>query len=143
MPGVLSSPGGLMDKPVILIVDDEPDVVTMWQRALLMEGFDVLCAYDGISALDIAETEQPNLILLDIMMPMMSGYETCQQIRSNPQTQNIPVICVTSAQSPEVAEKVRRSGAHALLIKPFTTQELVAQINRHLPSAQSNSATAE
>src|SRR5690606_16407846 len=62
-------------KPVILIVDDEADVVHLWQRALLMEGFEVLSAYDGITALDLAESEQPSLILLDIMMPMMSGYE--------------------------------------------------------------------
>ena len=52
-----------MSKPVVLIVDDEPDVVTMWKRSLLMEGFDVLCAYDGISAVDMAEVDRPDLIL--------------------------------------------------------------------------------
>ncbi len=129
-----------MNKPVVLIVDDEPDVVTMWQRSLLMEGFDVLCAYDGISAVDMAEVDKPDLVLLDIMMPMMSGYDVCRQIKANPITEHIPVLCVTSAQSAEVRENAKAAGAQGLLIKPFATRELVAQINRFLPSAQSNHA---
>ncbi len=122
-----------MSRPVVLIVDDEPDVVTLWQRSLLMEGFDVLCAYDGISAVDMAEVDKPDLILLDIMMPMMSGYEVCREIRANPLTEDVPVLCVTSAQSAEVRENAQAAGAQGLLIKPFTTRELVAQINRFLP----------
>lgn len=129
-----------MNKPVVLIVDDEPDVVTMWQRSLLMEGFDVLCAYDGISAVDMAEVDKPDLVLLDIMMPMMSGYDVCRQIKANPITEHIPVLCVTSAQSAEVRENAKAAGAQGLLIKPFATRELVAQINRFLPSAQRNHA---
>ena len=129
-----------MNKPVVLIVDDEPDVVTMWQRSLLMEGFDVLCAYDGISAVDMAEVDKPDLVLLDIMMPMMSGYDVCRQIKAKPITEHIPVLCVTSAQNAEVRENVEAAGAQGLLIKPFATRELVAQINRFLPSAQSNHA---
>jgi len=129
-----------VNKPVVLIVDDEPDVVTMWQRSLLMEGFDVLCAYDGISAVDMAEVDKPDLVLLDIMMPMMSGYDVCRQIKANPITEHIPVLCVTSAQNAEVRENVEAAGAQGLLIKPFATRELVAQINRFLPSAQTNHA---
>ena len=129
-----------MNKPVVLIVDDEPDVVTMWQRSLLMEGFDVLCAYDGISAVDMAEVDKPDLVLLDIMMPMMSGYDVCRQIKANPITEHIPVLCVTSAQSAEVRENAKAAGAQGLLIKPFATRELVAQINRFLLSAQRNHA---
>ncbi len=124
-----------MSKPVILIVDDEPDVVTLWRRALLMEGFEVLSAFDGISALDIVETERPDLILLDIMMPMMGGFETCRLLKTNPQTKDIPVLCVTSAQSPDLRRNVENAGAEGLLIKPFTTKELVAQINRFLAAA--------
>jgi CheY-like chemotaxis protein len=124
-----------MPKPVILIVDDEPDVVTLWQRALTMEGFDVMSAFDGISALDIVEGDRPALILLDIMMPMMGGFETCRLLKTNPQTKDIPVICVTSAQSPDLKRNVENAGADGLLIKPFTTRELVAQINRYLAAA--------
>ncbi len=124
-----------MSKPMILIVDDEPDVVTLWQRALTMEGFQVIPAFDGISALDLAEAEKPDLVLLDIMMPMMSGFEACRLLKNNPQTQDIPVLCVTSAQNPEVRRNVENAGAQGLLIKPFTTKELVAQINRYLAAA--------
>ncbi len=124
-----------MSKPTILIVDDEPDVVNLWQRALVMEGFQVIPAFDGISALDIAEAEKPDLVLLDIMMPMMSGFEACRLLKNNPQTQDIPVLCVTSAQNLEVRRNVENAGAQGLLIKPFTTKELVAQINRYLAAA--------
>lgn len=129
-----------MNKPVVLIVDDEPDVVTMWQRSLLMEGFEVLCAYDGISAVDMAEVDKPDLVLLDIMMPMMNGFDVCREIKTNPATEHIPVLCVTSANSPEVRENAQIAGAQGLLIKPFATRELVAQINRFLPSSQSKRA---
>ena len=68
----------------ILVVDDEPDVVTFIERTLKAEGFEVSLAYDGIGALEMAESEHPDMILLDIMMPMMSGYEVCQQLKANP-----------------------------------------------------------
>lgn len=122
-----------MPNPKVLVVDDEPDVVSFIENSLRLEGFDVLCAYDGISALDIAETEQPDLVLLDIMMPMMSGYEVCEQLKANPATQHIPVIYVTSAHAPEARAKSLKHGAATLLMKPFLPAELVAQIRRHLP----------
>ena len=124
-----------MKAPKILIVDDEPDVVLFIARTLKSEGFDVISAYDGISALDLAETESPDLMLLDIMMPMMSGYEVCEQLKSNPQTQHIPVVCVSSAHNPHARDRSRDAGAATLLLKPFSPAELVAQIKRHLPQA--------
>lgn len=121
-----------MSKPRILIVDDEPDVVKMMERALSTEGFEVLSAYDGLAALGIAEVDQPNAIVLDIMMPMMSGYETCAQLKQNPNTQNIPVLCLTSANSPEVRDKARKAGAQALLNKPILPRELAVQLQRYI-----------
>ncbi len=121
-----------MSKPRVLIVDDEPGVVKMMERALDTEGFEVLSAYDGLAALDIAETDQPNAIVLDIMMPMMSGYETCAQLKQNPNTQNIPVLCLTSANSPEVRDKARKAGAQALLNKPILPRELAVQLQRYI-----------
>ena len=117
----------------ILVVDDEPDVVTLLQRSLESDGYDVLCAYDGISALDLVDSEKPDMVLLDIMMPMMSGYEVCEQIKANPQTKHIPVLCVTSAQSEDTRKRSRQAGAQGLLVKPFMPKELVAQIERFLP----------
>lgn len=125
-----------MAKPKILIVDDEPDVVSFFENVLQGEGFEVVIAYDGIAALDIAETEAPGVILLDIMMPMMNGYEVCRALKNNPVTKNIPVLCVTSARSDEVRNNTRDAGAQALLIKPFAPKELIAQIRRYLPESQ-------
>ena len=121
-----------MDKPKILIVDDEPDVVEFIERTLRPEGFEVVCAYDGISALDLVDSEGPDLVLLDIMMPMMSGYEVCQQIKANTQTQHIPVVCLSSAHTPDARAQSLKVGAVALIVKPFLPAELVAQIRRYL-----------
>ncbi|MFA6242785.1 MAG: response regulator [Candidatus Hydrogenedentales bacterium] len=125
-----------MKAPKILIVDDEPDTVMLIARALKTEGFDVVSAYDGISAVDLAESESPDLVLLDIMMPMMSGYEVCEQLKANPQTQNIPVLTLSSAHGHEALVKSINAGAATLILKPFTPAELVAQIRRHLPAAE-------
>lgn len=125
-----------MHKPKILVVDDEPDVVELIERTLTPEGFDVILAYDGISALDLVDAERPDLVLLDIMMPMMSGYEVCEQIKANPQTQNIPVVCLTSAHTPDARTRSLKVGAAALIVKPFLPAELVAQVRRYLKKVQ-------
>lgn len=130
-----------MPNPKVLVVDDEPEVVVFIERILNGEQFDVVSAYDGISALDLAETEKPDLILLDIMMPMMSGYEVCDQLKSNPQTQLIPVILVTSAHMPEARSQSLKHGAATLVSKPFLPAELVAQIRRYLPKGQDQART--
>lgn len=122
-----------MKDPKILVVDDEPDVVMFIARTLKSEGFDIVSAYDGISALDLAESERPDLVLLDLMMPMMSGYEVCEQLKANPATQAIPVVCFSSAHTADAITRSREVGAATLLVKPFSPAELVAQIRRHLP----------
>ena len=121
-----------MDKPKILVVDDETDVVEFIERTLQTEGFEVVSAYDGIGALDMVGAEKPDLVLLDIMMPMMSGYEVCEQIKSNPETRHIPVICVSSAHTPDARALSLRVGAATLVVKPFLPAELVAQIRRYI-----------
>lgn len=126
-----------MANPKILVVDDEPDVVSMLERTLRAEGFEVIAAYDGIGALDVVSSEKPDLILLDLMMPMISGYEVCEQIKANPQTQHIPVVCISSAHTPDARAQSLRAGAATLVTKPFMPNELIAQIKRHLPKPES------
>ena len=124
-----------MADPRIWVVDDEPDVVLLMERTLRAAGFEVLKAYDGISALDLAARELPDVVLLDVMMPTMSGYEVCAQLKSAPETKDIPVVCTTSAHTGEARVRSREVGAASLLPKPFLPEELVAQIRRHLPKA--------
>ena len=113
-------------------MDDEPDVVAVIGHALTSEGFDVMVAYDGISALDMVETEKPDLVLLDLMMPMMSGYEVCEQIKANPATKEIPVICLSSAHAPNARAQSMKVGAVTFVEKPFLPAELVVQVQRGL-----------
>lgn len=129
-----------MASPKILVVDDEPDVVALLERTLKTEGFEVIAAYDGIGALDLVSSEKPDLVLLDIMMPMMSGYEVCEQIKANPQTQDVPVVCVSSAHTPDARAQSLRAGAVELLTKPFLPAELLAQVRRHLPETTETEA---
>lgn len=124
----------------VLIVDDEPDVVSLIERTLSSDGMTVVKAYDGIGALDLISTEKPDLVLLDLMMPMMSGYEVCQQIKANPQTSGIPVVCLSSAHSPDARANSLKAGAVELITKPFFPNELVAQIRRYLPKQEETSA---
>lgn len=121
-----------MAKPKVLIVDDETDVVDFIGRTLQTEGFDVAYAYDGIAALDLVDSEKPDVVVLDIMMPMMSGYEVCEQIKANPQTRDIPVICVSSAHTPDARALSLRVGASTLVVKPFRPAELIAQVKRYV-----------
>ncbi len=124
-----------MEAGKILIVDDEPDVVAFVSAVLTAEHYEVIAAYDGIGALDLAETEKPDLILLDIMMPMMSGYEVAEQLKANPQTQDIPILCLSSAHTPHARANSMKAGAVMLLVKPFMPAELVAQVRRYMPQA--------
>jgi len=116
----------------ILAVDDEPHILKLVSFSLRAKGFDVLEATDGLSAIEIAETEQPDLILMDVMMPALDGYEACRRIKANPKTAHIPVVMLTAKT--QVAEQKAGLDAGALdyVCKPFTPKDLVAQVNGFL-----------
>jgi two-component system, OmpR family, phosphate regulon response regulator PhoB len=122
-------------KPLILIVEDEVDLVTLLQYNLEKEGFRTINATDGEEALLLAQEQRPSLMLLDWMLPVLSGIEVCRQLRRNAETQSIPIIMLT-ARSDE-ADKVRglNSGADDYLAKPFSLSELVARIQAVLRRA--------
>jgi len=116
----------------ILAVDDEPHILKLVSFSLRAKGFDVLEATDGLSAIEIAEAEQPDLILMDVMMPALDGYEACRRIKANPKTAHIPVVMLTAKT--QVAEQKTGLDAGALdyVCKPFTPKDLVAQVNGFL-----------
>jgi two-component system response regulator VicR len=113
----------------ILVVDDERNIVTAIAYNLKKEGFDVIAGYDGEQGLNLAMSEKPDLILLDIMMPKMDGYEVCRRIRKVSQT---PIIMLTARA--EEADKVMGLdlGADDYVTKPFGTRELMSRIKAQL-----------
>jgi PAS domain S-box-containing protein len=117
---------------VILIVDDTPTNLGMLCDFLTDSGFEVLVAIDGESAIEQAVYAQPHLILLDVLMPRIDGFETCRRLKANPSTQDIPVIFMTALG--ETADKVRgfKVGAVDYVTKPIQPEEVLARITNHL-----------
>jgi two-component system alkaline phosphatase synthesis response regulator PhoP len=117
-----------MAKGKILVVDDEIYIVHILDFSLGMEGYEVLTALDGEQALEKARAEHPDLIVLDIMMPKLDGYETCK-LKADPATKDIPVILL-SAKGRNVDQKVGfEVGANDYITKPFSPRKLVERIN--------------
>jgi len=118
-----------MAKGKILVVDDEIYIVHILDFSLGMEGYEVLTALDGEQALEKARAENPDLIVLDIMMPKLDGYETCKMLKADPATKDIPVILL-SAKGRNVDQKVGfEVGANDYITKPFSPRKLVERIN--------------
>ncbi|MFA6313743.1 MAG: response regulator [Sterolibacterium sp.] len=112
----------------ILIVDDEPNIVISLEFLMKREGFTVSVAVDGEEALQkIAET-QPDLVLLDVMMPKKSGFEICQEVRANPAWTAIKIVMLTAKGRDTEVQKGVALGADAYVTKPFSTKELVATV---------------
>ena len=87
---------GKITQATILIVDDNPNNVQLLNAVMSMRGFDVMVAKNGLQALEIVKSELPDLILLDIMMPVMDGFEACRKLKECPETKNIPIIFLTA-----------------------------------------------
>jgi two-component system phosphate regulon response regulator PhoB len=112
----------------ILVVEDEDAITTLLDYNLKKEGFDVALAVDGEDALMKVEEQQPDIVILDWMLPKISGIEVCRRLRSKPETRNIPVIMLTARS--EEADRIRglETGADDYLTKPFSTNELIARV---------------
>ncbi len=126
-----------MAKGKILVVDDEIYIVHILDFSLGMEGYEVLTALDGEQALEKARTEHPDLIVLDIMMPKLDGYETCKMLKGDESTRGIPVILL-SAKGRNVDQKIGfEVGADDYITKPFSPRKLVERINALLGQSSS------
>jgi two-component system alkaline phosphatase synthesis response regulator PhoP len=118
-----------MAKGKILVVDDEIYIVHILDFSLGMEGYEVLTASDGEQALEMAQKAQPDLIVLDIMMPKLDGYETCKLLKADERTRQIPVILL-SAKGRHTDQKIGYEvGADDYITKPFSPRKLVERIN--------------
>jgi DNA-binding response OmpR family regulator len=113
----------------ILIVDDEPNIVMSLEYLLRRKGFDVLIARNGTEALQSVKTHNPDLVLLDIMMPDVDGYEICDHIKSTTALAHIKVIFLSAKSKKSDIERGLELGADQYMIKPFSNKELVQNIN--------------
>ena len=110
---------------LILVVDDNADNVNIAREILLSRGFEVRVAYNGQSALASVEQQRPDLVLLDIMMPQMSGMEVLDRLRANPATAGVPVILVTAKDQDEDLLAGYKYGADYYITKPFSAKQLL------------------
>lgn len=124
------------ERGVILIVDDTPDNLALLSDALDEVGYMVLVALDGLSALSRIQRRRPDLILLDAMMPGLDGFETCQRIKADPATADIPVLFMTALTDSEHVVKGFEAGGIDYVTKPINTEEVLARVAAHLRTAR-------
>ncbi len=121
-----------MKQKKILIVDDEPNIVMSLEYAFKKNDFEVYIARDGTEALEIANKEKPDLILLDIMMPEMDGYETLKQVRGNKELMHAKVVFLSAKSKETDIEKGLKMGADSYLTKPFSIKKVISDIKELL-----------
>ncbi len=120
----------------ILIVDDEPSIIVPLQFLMQQNGFETLVAFSGEEAMEIITDSPPDLILLDIMLPIIDGFEVCQRVRENPQWNSIKIILLTALGGEANVAKGMALGADAYITKPFSNAEVSQKVNALLESEQ-------
>ena len=113
----------------ILVVDDEPDIRRIVSFLLKNWGFEVMTAENGIEGLNIIENEKPDLVLLDVSMPKMNGFQTLEQIRNKPEFKNLPIIMLTANSDTDIIDTAVSYGIHDYITKPFEPYELQERID--------------
>jgi two-component system, OmpR family, alkaline phosphatase synthesis response regulator PhoP len=116
----------------ILIVDDEPNIVLSLEFLMEQSGYEVAIARDGEQALQLMETFEPDLILLDVMMPVRNGYEVCQKIRENSAWNRVKIVMLSAKGRDLEVSKGLALGADAYVTKPFSTKDLLTQVQELL-----------
>ncbi len=125
----------------ILVVDDNVDMLDTLEHLFGFYEFEVLRAENGKEGLEIAEQEQPGVILLDALMPVMDGFEACEKLKQNLKTKNIPVIFLSANYTgQEHRQKGIELGADDYILKPFNAKELITKINSLLQKSQTNNS---
>jgi len=127
----------------ILVIDDLPENVFMLQDRLENEGYEVVTAYDGKTGIAKATSDMPDLILLDVMMPEMTGIEVCKILKQDTVTADIPIIIVTAKSGADDAKEGLDAGAFDYIKKPFEKVEMLARINSALKLAEAHKQVVE
>ena len=124
-------------KKKILVVDDEPQIVRLLSLRLKAKNFNVLSAYDGHQCVQVAKVEIPDMILLDIKMPLGGGIIAFENLKRLSETKNIPVIFITAFPSAEIKKQVMDMGAEDFISKPFKSDVLIDKVNAILKERES------
>jgi DNA-binding response OmpR family regulator len=133
---VASRGNTMSDKIKILAVDDESDVLLIIKTALLSEGYDVATATNGPDALALAQDKVPDLIILDLMMPEMNGFEVLRSLRETEDTQGIPVIMLTGVSDRTKVQEALDAGFNYYIVKPFEFHDLIAKVKLAIEDSQ-------
>lgn len=120
----------LMNKHAVLVIDDDPDIRDVIAQTLVDEGYDIVTCADGQAALDLLATWKPDVILLDLMMPIMSGWEVLEQLKTIKTLGRISVVLLSASRELETTAK--QSGVAGYLAKPFDLERLIATIEHHI-----------
>ena len=121
-----------MSKAKILIIDDEQGIVELVSLMLKARDYSIVSALEGQDGLDKAKAEQPDLILLDIMMPGMDGYAVCLKLKSSKDTKNIPVVIISGKAEREAIVKTHSLGGIDFIVKPFNLPTLLGKIGKYI-----------
>lgn len=123
----------MMRKPcTILVVDDEPYMIRLLQHHIERAGYRLVKATNGREALERIAEDQPDLIIMDVMMPEINGLEVLAELRNHEQTKNLPVIIMTANAQRFTREQAEAAGVSAFLTKPFSPTQLMTEVRRHL-----------
>jgi two-component system, cell cycle response regulator DivK len=122
----------MMNK-VILVIEDQEDNRRIMRDLLTTKGYDVIESVDGLDGVKTAETRRPDLILMDIQLPGIDGYEATRRIKANPEIRGTPIIVVTSYALSGDDVKAFQAGCDAYMAKPFSPRELLAKIREYIP----------
>ena len=124
----------------VLVVDDDRNICELLKLYLQKEGFEIFFAYDGSEAVTVAKEKKPDIIVLDVMMPVINGWEACKLIR---QFTDVPIIMLTALDTTENKVQGLNIGADDYIVKPFEPVEVIARINAHLRRAEKTIDTSE
>lgn len=117
----------------VLIVDDEPDIRLLIRVNLVAAGYEVLEAGNGREAVDLIEVQEPDLVLLDLRLPGLDGWEVLEHLKQRGVTERIPVVAISAHASPATKERADEVGFTSYVSKPFTPAELLEVVSRHVP----------
>lgn len=117
----------------IVMIEDSKAASAVLKEVLEAEGYTVLHAADGVAGLALARREKPDLILLDLLLPKLNGYEVCNALMRDNLTRHVPILIISTLDTPESVEKARTCGARNFMKKPYNLEDLLREIKRLLP----------